>query len=83
MNDTHSLSHTSWNCKYHNSVTPHPLNHTGTYFYTYGQILIHLRLEYQTSTACQTPGEVFAIIGLPKVSQQKSLQKGPVLSLQP
>lgn len=37
-------------------VTDSILNHTGTYYYSQGKILIHLRFEYQSDRECKTPG---------------------------
>lgn len=38
------------------SITDSILNHTGTYYYSQGKILIHLRYEYQSDKDCNTPG---------------------------
>lgn len=83
MNDMNSLTHTTWNCQYHIVLPPAPS-------ITQGPISTH-KVKFSSACVLNTKAaplvrpleNIFAITGLSGVSPQKSLQEGPLLSLQP
>ena len=83
MNDTHSLSHTSWNCKYH-IVLPLTPSITQGHIST---VTVKSLSIYASNTKpvplARPPENIFAFTGLSRVSPQKSLRGGPVLSPEP
>lgn len=82
MNDVHSISHSKWRWKYH-VVLPPALSitqeHISTHKIKFSSTYV---LNIKAASLARLLENIFAIPGFFRVSPQKSLQRGLVLSPQ-